>query len=43
MAHTIVDRLRVNPDHYGSEGGMSLNKNGGQAAKGPGGKQGGCC
>jgi len=44
MAKTIVGRLKENPDHYGSEGGMSLAKGSGDrgGAK-AGGKQGGCC
>ncbi len=46
MAKTIVERLKENPDHYGSEGGMALNKNG--ASTSTGGKPGqagkaGCC
>jgi Ras-related protein Rab-8A len=47
MAKTIVERLKENPDHYGSESGMNL-KNGAAAAPGgkagsPAGSKGGCC
>lgn len=31
IATDIVERLKVNPDHYGSEGGMNLNKDKGKA------------
>ena len=46
MATTIVEHLKVSPDHYGSEGGISLNnkssasKSGSQA---PARNAGGCC
>ncbi len=40
IATDIVERLKINPDHYGSEGGMNLNKDKGKAAS-AGGK--GCC
>eukprot|EP00606_Chrysophyceae_sp_TOSAG23-5_P000923 GSChrysophyteH2.ASY1.ANO1.1215.1 assembled CDS len=46
MATTIVEHLKVSPDHYGSEGGISLNnkssasKSGAQA---PARNAGGCC
>ena len=48
MALTIVDRLKENPDHYGSEGGLSLNKSGGSGQKSGNnsakqGGGGGCC
>ena len=40
IATDIVERLKVNPDHYGSEGGMNLNKNKG---KKPSESGSGCC
>lgn len=40
IATDIVERLKVNPDHYGSEGGMNLQKDKGKSANG-GAKQ--CC
>jgi Ras-related protein Rab-8A len=40
IATDIVERLKVNPDHYGSEGGMNLNKDKGKAN--PAGSK-GCC
>ena len=30
IATDIVERLKINPDHYGSEGGMNLNKDKGK-------------
>ena len=30
IAKDIVERLKVNPEHYGSEGGVSLNKDKGK-------------
>ena len=40
IAKDIVDRLKENPEHYGSEGGVSLQKDKGKKA---GAKGGGCC
>ncbi len=38
IAKDIVERLKVNPEHYGSEGGVSLQKD-----KGKKGEAKGCC
>ena len=38
IAAEIVERLRENPEHYGAEGGVSLEKNNRK-----GGGRGGCC
>lgn len=40
IATDIVGRLKVNPDHYGSEGGMNLNKDKNKTNSAG---RGGCC
>jgi Ras-related protein Rab-8A len=42
IASDIVERLKVNPDHYGSEGGMNLSKDKNKAGSVAGAKA-GCC
>ena len=41
IASDIVERLKINPDHYGSEGGMNLNKD--KSKAGANSAKGGCC
>lgn len=41
MAEDIVERLKVNPEHYGNEGGMAIRKDGAGKKASP--DKGGCC
>lgn len=42
ISKDIVERLKINPEHYGTEGGVNLKKDNGKFAGGAAGKK-GCC